>query len=131
MPTRGNLFQQLPAAAVDEHVTTLLRRSDVRIEHIVSHGQASPEGFWYEQAEDEWVFLLRGDALLGFADGRRVSLAEGDWLLIPAGCRHRVEATSRPAVWLAIFLATAAPGALSERSGAPIMENPGRRSPRS
>ena len=36
--------------------------------------------------------------------GSLVELREGDWVLLPAGCRHRVEWTTPdgPTVWLAL-----------------------------
>ena len=43
-----NLFADLQVRLPDELVTTLLEADDVRIERIVSHGHASPDGFWYE-----------------------------------------------------------------------------------
>jgi cupin 2 domain-containing protein len=103
----GNLLRPLPAAGHDEALQTLLARPGVRIERIVSHGQVSPPGFWYAQHEDEWVLLAAGEAALEYGDGRTVELAAGDWLLIPAGERHRVARTSSPAVWLAVFVAAA------------------------
>ncbi len=107
----GNLFAGLPAALAEERVETLLSRSGARIERIVSTGQASPEGFWYEQAEDEFVLLLRGAARLRLEKETEArDLGPGDWLLIPAGARHRVDWTSpgEPTVWLTLFLPVAA-----------------------
>lgn len=76
----------------------------VLIERIVSSGQATPEGEWYDQERDEWVVLLQGNAELAWEDGRRQKLAAGDWLLIPAHERHRVVWTSREpsCIWLAV-----------------------------
>ena len=76
-----------------------------RIERIVSEGHVSPEGFWYDQDEPEWVALLQGTAELEFEDGRRHPMEAGDWLAIPAHERHRVAYTSSapPCVWLAVF----------------------------
>ncbi|ABD08814.1 conserved hypothetical protein [Rhodopseudomonas palustris HaA2] len=101
----GHLLTPLPPAGPDEALDTLLARGGVRIERIVSFGQASPEGFWYDQAEDEFVVLLSGAATLRFDDGREVQLTPGVWVDIPAHCRHRVEATAagEPTVWLAVF----------------------------
>lgn len=102
----GNLLQPLPPAGLDEALDTLLARGGVRIERIVSFGQASPEGFWYDQAEDEFVVLLAGSAVLRFEAGdRTVDLTPGAWVDIPAHCRHRVEATAagEATVWLAVF----------------------------
>ncbi len=102
---RGNLFALEPDNSGKERFDELVRSSDVRIERIVSTGQVSPPGFWYDQAEDEFVVLLAGAAELRFEAGdRRVRLEPGDWVDIPAGARHRVEFTQAdpPTIWLAI-----------------------------
>lgn len=107
----GNLFANLdfaPDAA--ERLETLLARPGLRIERIVSSGQASPPGFWYRQADAEWVVLVSGAALLRFedeAEARR--LGPGDWLHIAPQRRHRVDwtATDGPTVWLAVHHAQA------------------------
>ena len=99
-----NLLSPLPPAGPDEHVEPLLSRPGLRIERIVSHQHASPPGFWYDQTDDEWVMLAQGSAELEFDDGERLRLTPGDWLLIPAGRRHRVAATGPDSVWLAIFV---------------------------
>lgn len=89
-----------------EEVDTLVRSRGVRIERIVSLGQVSTEGFWYDQSEDEWVLVASGFARLRLeSEPQARSLAPGDWLFLPAGVRHRVEETSTqpPCVWLAVF----------------------------
>ncbi|HBT83037.1 MAG: cupin [Desulfuromonadales bacterium GWD2_61_12] len=100
-----NLLADLPAARSAEETTLLQQGTQVRIERIVSHGQSSPPGFWYDQPDHEWVLVLKGHGVIEFADGRTVTLAAGDTLAIPAGTRHRVAATAtdRPTVWLAVF----------------------------
>ena len=98
-----NLFHPLPADLTEEAFTVLLQQGPVRIERIVSNGHASPEDFWYDQDEHEWVLLLEGEAEIEFADGERVWLTRGDALNLPAQTRHRVTFTSRPAIWLAVF----------------------------
>lgn len=102
-----NLLRDLPPAGADEHFETLLRRPGLRLERIVSDGQASPPGFWYQQEEDEWILLLAGEATLEYADGIKSELVRGDALLIPAACRHRVARTAPRTVWLALFCAPA------------------------
>lgn len=103
----ANLFAGLPPMGeAEEQFVQLLRRPGLVIERIVSSGQASPPGFWYEQPQAEWVLLLQGEALLRFADedeARR--LRPGDWLDIAARRRHRVEWTApdRLTIWLAVF----------------------------
>lgn len=105
-PQVGNLYGNLATPRGREVFDELLARPGVRIERIVSTGQASPPGEWHDQAGDEWVALLAGRATLLFEGGDRLELSPGDWLLIPAHARHRVEATSSdpPCVWLAVHL---------------------------
>lgn len=107
MDADANLLKNLPDA-LPEEVTDILLRSQgsFRLERIVSHGQASPPDFWYDQEEHEWVMLLEGAAGLRFEDVPTPrELHPGDALLIPAHRRHRVEWTQkeRPTVWLALF----------------------------
>jgi cupin 2 domain-containing protein len=108
-PVRGgnkaeNLFHDLPPHLPQELVQTLLSAADVRIERIVSHGHASPEGFWYDQTQYEWVVVLKGAARLRFED-QVVEMGPGDFINIPARQKHRVEWTTpdEPTVWLAVF----------------------------
>ena len=101
-----NLLSPLPDADAAECVDTLLTRRGLRIERIVSRGQASPPGFWYDQDEGEWVVLLTGAARLRFADETEARLLQpGDWIDIAPHHRHRVDWTDPavPTVWLAIF----------------------------
>ncbi len=101
-----NLFQPLPGSLPEELVTVLAENQYVRIERIVSMGHASPEGFWYDQAEHEWIALVRGQAKLSFqGDVLPIDLKPGDCLLIEAHRKHRVESTTatEPTIWLAVF----------------------------
>ena len=104
MVQQGSLFDLSAARTDRETVAVLCDRPGARVERIVSTGQATPAGQWYDQPGDEWVALLAGRATLRFEAGPLTELAPGDWLLIPAHVRHRVEATSAdpPCVWLAV-----------------------------
>lgn len=105
----GNIYRDLPIAQPLEEFRTLFQQDRLRIERIVSHGQASPPGFWYEQPQTEWVLLLRGRASLRFADEPGLLVLEpGDFLAIAPHRRHRVESTDPhgPTLWLAIHLET-------------------------
>jgi cupin 2 domain-containing protein len=86
-------------------VDTLVHREGLRIERIVSTGQTTPEGQWYDQETDEWVLVVESAARLRI-EGEQADreLSEGDWILLPAHCRHRVTWTRAepPTVWLAI-----------------------------
>lgn len=102
MDPSANLLVPPAVSNAPETVTTLIRNPAFTLEHIVSCGAASPDGFWYDQDRDEWALLLRGEAGLRFESGEFVTLTAGDPLLIPAHRRHRVERTSPDAVWLAL-----------------------------
>jgi cupin 2 domain-containing protein len=99
----SNLFGDLAPHLPDELFTTLLNADELRIERIVSHGHASPEGFWYDQDQHEWVIVLKGAARLSFED-ETLEMKPGDFLNIPAHKRHRVEWTTpdEPTIWLAV-----------------------------
>jgi cupin 2 domain-containing protein len=98
-----NLFRDFPGQLPEELFTTLLDDGGVRVERIVSHGHASPDGFWYDQDRAEWVVVLRGAARLRFEDSV-IELGPGDFVNIPAHRKHRVEWTTpdEPTVWLAV-----------------------------
>lgn len=102
--TPANLYRGIPAALPEELSETLVANPNVRIERIVSWGQASAPEAWYDQPWTEWVALLHGSAGLRMENESLQILNPGDYVLIPAHCRHRVEWTSSdpPAVWLAI-----------------------------
>ena len=101
----GNLFADIPTQSADEQFTTLLQSSHVRIERIVSHGHASPLGFWYDQDQPEWVMVLSGSATLEIeGESAPRQLVPGDFVNLPAHRRHRVASTDTqtPTVWLAV-----------------------------
>jgi len=101
-----NIFQHPPASLPVEVAENLVSRADFRIERIISRGHCSSPGFWYDQAENEWVIVLAGRARLRFeAAAESVALGPGDYLHIPAHVRHRVDWTDpeRDTVWLAVF----------------------------
>jgi cupin 2 domain-containing protein len=100
-----NLFADMPQDRMDEQTTELMATCDVKIERIVSHGQASPPDFWYDQDWAEWVILLTGSAGLLFeGETQPRTLRPGDYLHIPAHARRRVAWTdaAHATVWLAV-----------------------------
>jgi cupin 2 domain-containing protein len=106
--TSGNLRGGFPSPPREsEIVDVLLDRPDVRVECIVSTGQTTPEGEWYDQETDEWVLVLAGAARLRIeGEDKDRELGEGDWIFLPARCRHRVTWTRHETdtVWLAIHV---------------------------
>lgn len=103
-----NIFDDIPAELPEEHFLKIceLGKGQARVERIVSHGHASPEGFWYEQDEDEWVLILGGEAHLRIENrDHPVVLRPGDSILLPAHCRHRIDWTTpdQKTIWLAVF----------------------------
>ena len=102
----ANLLRDLPDARGGEVTELLLAAPGLRIERIVSLGQASPPGFWYDQDEAEWVLVLAGRARLRFVDETEDRmLSPGNHIHIAPHRRHRVEWTdpAAPTVWLAVF----------------------------
>jgi cupin 2 domain-containing protein len=102
----GNLFTGVSAASAGEEVfNEIFAQPGLKIERIISQGQTSPPGFWYDQAWNEWVIVLKGSATLQFADEPATrALGEGDYVFIPARKRHRVDWTEpqQPTIWLAV-----------------------------
>ena len=88
-----------------EFFETITEGKNVRIERIVSSGQISPDGFWYDQDDHEWVLVLQGEAELLMEKEGPVKLETGDYLFIPAHQLHRVTFTSAspPCIWLTVF----------------------------
>jgi cupin 2 domain-containing protein len=99
-----NFFSAIPEHLPEELGETLLDTGKFRIERIVSRGHATADGQWYDQAWDEWVLVMQGEATLVFADSEAVHLQVGDYLFIPAHAKHRVEWTVPDAdtIWLAV-----------------------------
>lgn len=101
-----NVLSPLPDAHAAERIDELLSRPGLRVMRIVSLGQESPPGFWYDQDEGEWVILLAGGARLRFADEAEPRLLRpGDCLDIAPHRRHRVDWTdpTSATVWLTLF----------------------------
>ncbi|WP_234734271.1 cupin domain-containing protein [Tellurirhabdus bombi] len=102
----GNLLSFIPYILPDELFEEIVSTKNVRIERIISKGHASPEGFWYDQEENEWVMLVKGEAALQIeGQEERIILQEGMYFTIPAHLKHRVEWTKEgtETIWLAVF----------------------------
>ncbi|UTW13255.1 cupin domain-containing protein [Marinobacterium rhizophilum] len=99
-----NLLNALPGAEPHERFESLLRQPGFHLERILSWGQVTPEGEWYDQVGNEWVLLLAGAARLLIEGQDELALQPGDAVLLPAHCRHRVSWTDpgQATVWLAL-----------------------------
>lgn len=103
----SNIFADIPDTLSEELFTSLLTRDNVHIERIVSKGQTTPPEQWYEQAWDEWVIVLAGQAVLGYEHALPdLALTAGDSVFIPAHTKHRVVWTAPDihTIWLAVHL---------------------------
>lgn len=105
MMSFGDLLSGIPDASGGELFETLSDSGAVRVERIITQGQATAAGVWSDQTWHEWVLLVKGEALLmieGELEPHR--LLPGQWMLLPAHCRHRVEWTlpGQNTVWLAL-----------------------------
>ena len=99
-----NIFDKVIIDKNEENFFQIFKNESIRVERIVSNGQKSPENFWYEQEENEYILLLSGNAILEFEDFE-VELKKGDCLNIEAMQKHRVKFTSldEPTIWFAVF----------------------------
>ncbi len=101
-----NIYEDLPSKIPAEILENIFQNDKIRIERIISKGQASPPAYWYNQNQNEWVIVLKGSAKLLFkGDVVPVIMNEGDYMNIIAHTEHRVEYTdsSTETIWLAVF----------------------------
>jgi len=99
-----NLFEDLPKKFEKEFFEEILVTTDFKLERIISEGHCSTSGFWYDQKQNEFVMLLKGKAKLSFDDGRKFELNPGDYLIINAHQKHRLDWTDpeQKTFWLTI-----------------------------
>ena len=95
-----NLFNYIPPR-VGEDFYTLFEYKNIKIVRIVSSEEIDTK--LYNQKEDEWVVLLKGEAILEL-DGKKRDLKVGESLFIPANTPHRVLATESGTLWIAIHI---------------------------
>jgi cupin 2 domain-containing protein len=102
---KGNIFL-VPKEdeKISEIFETIAKSDDICIERIITTKNFIPPGDWYDQDEAEWVILIQGEAKLKFESGEIVSLLKGDFIIIPAHKKHRVEMASNDpgCIWLAV-----------------------------
>lgn len=101
---RKNIFAEIPDTLPEEVFEKITEGKDFFVERIISDGHISPPNFWYDQETNEFVMLMSGSAKISYDDGNSFSLSAGDYLIIPAHQKHRVEETDKAqkTIWLAI-----------------------------
>jgi len=104
---KSNIFANIPSEIKEELFEDIVSKDGLKIERIVSKGHTTTEFQWYNQENNEWVIVLKGEAILEFEDAKDVKLQEGDYLNIPAFTKHRVSWTKpdEETVWLAVHYA--------------------------
>lgn len=62
----NNIFENIPTLLPDELFEEIVAKRGIKIERIVSYGHTTPQNEWYDQNRDEWVMVLKGEAILSF-----------------------------------------------------------------
>ncbi|MEZ5082657.1 MAG: cupin domain-containing protein [Bacteroidales bacterium] len=85
---------------------SIIDTKNILVERIVTLNHYDKPGKWYDQETDEWVLLLKGNAIIEIKDEEIITLNEGDYCFLPAHKIHRVKQTSEksPCIWLAVHL---------------------------
>ena len=100
----GNIFDSIPDNLDKEIFNLLVENNNVKIERIISKGHTSPESGWYDQEHNEWIIVLKGEALISFEGSEKVHLKIGDHVNILAHTKHKVMWTipNSETIWLAV-----------------------------
>ena len=99
-----NIFESIPDNLNEEIFENLVQSKDIKIERIISKGHTSPESGWHDQEQNEWVLILKGEAIISFETEKEIILRAGNYFNIPAHTKHKVSWTNPKTVtiWLAI-----------------------------
>lgn len=99
-----NIFEAVPDDLPAEVFENLVESQKVKIERIISEGHSSPDSGWYDQEKNEWVLVLKGEAIISLYNEFSVHLKEGDYLHIKAHQKHKVTWTApdMKTIWLAV-----------------------------
>ncbi len=99
-----NIFESIPDNLNKEIVEKLAQSKDIKIERIISKGHTSPESGWYDQEQNEWVIILKGEARIAFETEKEIILGAGNYINIQAHAKHKVSWTDpeTETIWLAI-----------------------------
>ena len=100
----NNIFAEIPDELDNELMQVLQQSDNIKIQRIVSKGQVSPETGWYDQQQNEWVIVIKGEAVITF-EQTEVAMQAGSYINIPAHTRHKVSWThpDLETVWLVVY----------------------------
>ncbi len=99
-----NIFESIPDNLDEEIFEQILQSENIKIERIISKGHRSPDSGWYDEEQNEWVIVLKGEAIISFENGIDINLKAGSHINIPAHKRHKVSWTDpkTETIWLAV-----------------------------
>ena len=103
---RGNIYENIPKRLPNELFSKILSKNNIRIDRIVSKKHITPKGKWYDQDNNEFVLLIKGNAELSFKKNkgiRKLKMSKGDYINIPSRLKHRVDKTDKETIWLTVF----------------------------
>ena len=100
---KGNLYEKIPKKLYKELFNKIISEKGIKIERIVSRKHITPKGKWYNQNKNEFVLVLKGNAKLRFEKNKIINVKKGDYIIIPAHLKHRVEKTDKETIWLVVF----------------------------
>jgi len=100
----NNIFAEIPDELDNELVQVLQQSDNIKIQRIVSKGQVSPETGWYDQQQNEWVIVIKGEAVIAF-EQTEVAMQAGSYINIPAHTKHKVSWTHPDieTIWLVVY----------------------------
>ena len=84
-----------------EVFTPLFEHKNIKINRIVSSREVEDKE--YIQDEDEWLVLVKGEAIL-LLDKKEKKLLKGETLFIPAKVPHQVLYTKQNTLWITIHI---------------------------
>jgi len=102
---KSDIFDNIPKDLTNEFFEDIVLSDNVKIEKIISKGHTSPKDGWYNQEQNEWVIVLKGEGIISFEDEKQICLKSGEYINIPAHKKHKVSWTKpdEETIWLAVF----------------------------
>ena len=80
MKMKKNLFSNIPHNLQKELIEPLIKTKNCKIERIISKGHATPKGKWYDQKQNEFVLLIKGEADLLVENQKVLDKSSDFWM---------------------------------------------------